>query len=548
MKPISSLTGGILYDRFLKVRANFYDKIDEHIHAATYDPVERDEAYAEPEFTGKFMDICAYYYGREGDERALRKGMAVVESIKKNIREDGYLGMLAAGNELRKFSVWNHAFTLYGLTRMYDVTGDPAIKALVVRAADWVYNAYAGENPPDILEASNKGSQNITCFYAMLRAYEVTGDRKYMDFVGKMLAYCEGTDMNLLSFESILSLRSRKGIEMLVVYLGVLKYGLLTGNEQAIQAAKRYFDEVAATQIRNTGNGTIREDWTENGAAARLMPTEEKPNETCVAVGIVELAIALFHVFPEARYLDVIEKTVFNHMCGSLEKSGSDLAYYQGNYGKKIYRTDGGAYQCCRYRGFTLFSYLHEMLYYFEGDTLIPLIYATSEFSRDGVTCKQTTDFPASGDITLKIETDRPITLRLRVPVWCETYSLTVDGEEIALAPDGQYLTVSLAAGAHTVSLSLAETLTVRHHEIDGKPYLSAEYGPLLLAQDTHFGGALWQPLAADAPFERVDPNGEAIVKFTSPDMTLVDFASAGGSDPEKDTYTVFIPEKGCRI
>ncbi len=59
MKHFSSLTGGILQDRFQKIRANFYDEIDENVHAATYDRVERDLAYAEPEFTGKFMDICA---------------------------------------------------------------------------------------------------------------------------------------------------------------------------------------------------------------------------------------------------------------------------------------------------------------------------------------------------------------------------------------------------------------------------------------------------------------------------------------------------------
>ena len=544
MKQNSSLVGGVLYDRFLKVRANFYDKIDEAVHAATYDRVARDEAYAEPEFTGKFMDICAYYYGREGDERALRKGMAVVESIKQGIREDGYLGMLGAGNELRKFSVWNHAFTLYGLTRMYDVTGDPAIRALIVRAADWVYNSYAGENPPDILEASNKGSQNITCFFAMLRAYEVTGDRKYIDFVGKMLDYCEGTDMNLLSFESILSLRSRKGIEMIVVYLGILKYGLLTGNERAVNAARRYFDEIARTQIRNTGNGTVREDWTENGNAARLMPTEEKPNETCVAVGIVELAISLFYTFPEASYLDVIEKTLFNHMCGSLERSGSDLAYYQGNYGKKIYRTDGGAYQCCRYRGFTLFSYLNDMLYYFEGDTLIPILYASSSFAAEGVTCRQETDFPASGEITLHITNERPLTLRLRVPVWCENHKITLNGAVCCAPIEAQYLTLSLSAGTHTVHLSLEERTRVRRHEIDGKPYLSFTHGPLLMAQDTHFGGDLWQALSADTPFVKVAPSGEAIVKLTAGDRTLVDFASAGGNDPDRDAYTVFIPEK----
>ena len=534
----SKLTSGIIFDRFSKVRANFYDKIDENIHAATYSG-EHELKYAEPEFTGKFMDICARYYEREGDERALRKGMAVVDSIEKNIRADGYLGMLGEGNELKMFSVWNQSFTLYGLTRMYDATGDQRIKKLVVSAADWIYNTFTGEGHPDILDATNKGSQHISCLYPMLRAYEVTGDKKYLSFVGGVIDYCETTDMNLLSFDSILTLRSQKGIEMIVVYLAVLKYGLITGNEKAVKAAERYFEEVRTTQIRNTGNGTIYESWTENGNAPRLMPTEEKPNETCVAVGIIELALALFHVFPEAKYLDVIEKTLFNHMCGSLEKSGSDLAYYQGNYGRKIYRTAGGAYQCCRYRGFTLFSYLNDMLCYYDGETLIPMIYTSCVFEAEGVKCVQTTDYPRSETVNFAISSKRPIKIKLRVPKWCEGYKLNLDAE----LEDG-YLTAQLPAGESNIKLTLEEKVKINSHEIDGNPYLSVTYGPFLMAHDTHFGGELWQALSYDTEFARTEAKDEAMVRLEGDGMTLVDFASAGGNDPENDTYTVFVPKK----
>ena len=537
-KAFSWLTGGVLFDRFSKVRDNFYEKIDENIHADTYRG-EHDLKYAEPEFTGKFMDICARYYEREGDERALRKGMAVVNSIKENIRDDGYLGMLGEGNELKMFSVWNQSFTLYGLTRMYEATNDESVKALVIKAADWVYNTFTCEGHPDILDATNKGSQHISCLYPMLKAYEVTGDVKYLDFVGCVIDYCETTDMNLLSFDDILALRSQKGIEMIVVYLAVLKYGLITENRKAVKAAERYFEQIRTTQIRNTGNGTIYESWRENGNAARLMPTEEKPNETCVAVGIIELATALFHVFPEAKYLDVIEKTLFNHMCGSLEKSGSDLAYYQGNYGRKIYRTAGGMYQCCRYRGFTLFSYLNDMIYYYDGETLIPMVYTSSQFNCDGVRCVQTTDYPKSGEIRLSVKAEHSIKLKLRVPEWCDSYKISVDAE----LEDG-YLAVELPAGESEILLTLEEKVVVNSHEIDSKSYLSVNYGPLLMAHDTHFGGELWQELSADAKFELAEGGELSMIKLKSDEMTLVDFASAGGNDPENDTYTVFVPKK----
>lgn len=543
MSRYCSLTGGVLLDKYEKVRKNFYEKIDEKIHALTY-VGEQNLYYAEPEFTGKFMDICAHFYERDGDARALEKGMTVVNSIAENIRADGYIGMLGKGNELKVFSVWNQSFTLYGLTRMYAVMQSPEIKSLIVKAADWIFNVFSGENPPDILEAANKGSENITCFFAMLCAYEATGDKKYLDFVGRIIEYCEKTDMNLLSFDSILALRSQKGIEMIVVYLGVLKYGILAKNPKAINSARRYFEEIRLTQIRNTGNGTIRESWTENGNAPRLMPTEEKPNETCVAVGIVELALSLFNLFPEAKYLDTIEKTLFNHLCGSLEKAGSDLAYYQGNWGRKIYRTAGGAYQCCRYRGFTLFSYLNDMLYHFDGGTLIPMIYAPSKFECNGLAVEQITDYPASDKILFGIKTNRTLKVKLRVPEWCENYALSVDGKSVKAICENQYLTVYLYSGEHSVSLWLSEKPIVIEHNIDGKNYLSVSYGPMLMTHDTHFGGELWQSLARDSVFERRDTNGEAIIKLYSKDMTLVDFASAGGNDPENDLYTVFIPEK----
>lgn len=535
-KAFSWLRDGVLFDRFSKVRENFYEKIDENIHADTYRG-EHDLKYAEPEFTGKFMDICARYYEREGDRRALDKGMAVVNSIKENIRDDGYLGMLGEGNELQMFSVWNQSFTLYGLTRMFEATGDGDIKSLVIKAADWVYNTFTGEGHPDILNATNKGSQHISCLYPMLKAYEITHDVKYLEFVGGVIDYCETTDMNLLSFDDILTLRSQKGIEMIVVYLAVLKYGLLTGNSKAVKAAERYFEQIRTTQIRNTGNGTIYESWRENGNAPRLMPTEEKPNETCVAVGIVELAAALFHVFPEAKYLDVMEKTLFNHMCGSLEKSGSDLAYYQGNYGRKIYRTAGGMYQCCRYRGFTLFSYLNDLLYYYDGETLIPMVYTSSEFNCDGVKCVQTTDYPKSGEIKLSVTAEHPLKLKLRVPEWCGSYTLSAKAEL-----ENRYLTVELPAGDSEITLVLEEKVVINSHEIDGKPYLSVNYGPLLMAHDTHFGGDMWQELSADAQFKLADGGELSMIKLESDEMTLVDFASAGRNDPENDTYTVFVP------
>ncbi len=537
------LQPGVLLDCFQKVRANYYECIDAEVHAATYAPLVRPLSYAEPEFTGKYMDLCATLYEEEQDERALANGMKVLESIARNMRGDGYIGCLPAGNELCQFSVWNQAFTLYGLTRMYEATGKKEALELAVRAADWICETFADPSHPEILDAGNAGSQHISCLYALGRIYRLTRNDRYAQFIRKILDHCETTSMNLLSFADILKLMSVKGIEMLVIYLGVLQYGQLCGEATAIEAAQRYWQQVWETQIRNTGNGTLGELWRPCGNQPALLATEERPNETCVAVGWMELSLALFYHQQRACYLDAIEKTLFNHLIGSLKPDGADLAYYQGNYGHKNFRTDEGWYQCCRYRGFTMFTNLPRIMMYDDGQTLIPMVYGSCEYRTEHVTVRQETNYPANGAVHMKADSDAERLMKLRIPAWCRSWSLRVNDQPVFAKAEEGFVLISLPTGHTDILLILDMVLSSEEHEINEKPCLSFHYGPLLLAQDTRFGQLLWTPADASAPLSLADPIPRALVHALCGNVHLVDFASAGSHQPGQDQYTVFIPK-----
>ena len=537
------LNGGILEDCFLKIRRNFYELIDEQVHKKVYYG-EHDLMYAEPEFTGKYLDICARYYEVERDERALKKALTVIDGIEENIREDGHITSYPPGNETNAFGIWNHFFTLYGLSRVAEVMGDERALRLAERAADFLVNLFMRDDAPELFSEFNQGAQHIPCLYSMVRMYTLTGKKSYLDFVEHVLSYCEETDMNLLSFKDILALRSKKGIEMLVVYLGVLAYGVVAGRPEAIDAARRYWVGIRDTQIRNTGNGTVVEFWTENGNAHRFMPTEEKPNETCVAVGWCELSLMLFYHSPRAEYIDELEKSIFNHMIGSLDKSGEDFAYYQGNYGKKIFRKGDGFYQCCRYRGYTLFSYLPSFTVYDDGATLIPILYAPCSYEKDGLSFKEITEYPKAGKVHFEIKNDRgACRMLLRIPKWCSGCTVMQNGVMLTTVSKDGFISLQIPEGESTVTLMLDMRLEVERVVIDDKKYLSYHYGPLLLALDTHFGGTLESRLSASDVLKPVKDDG-ALVHFTSGDVHLVDFASAGKNDPDGDLYTVYIAEK----
>ena len=540
----ASLDGGILADCFRKTRRNFYDVIDAEVHKQVYYG-EHHLMYAEPEFTGKYLDICAHYYEMEKDERALEKAFTVIDGIEANIRADGHITAYPAGNEVKTFGIWNHFFTLYGLSRVAEVSGDKRAMELSIRAADFIANLFLQDNPPELFSELNNGSEHIACLYSMARMYKMTGKKLYLDFILHVISYCEKTDMNLITFDDILKLRSRKGIEMLVVYLGILTYGMITSDQSAIDAARRYWLGIRDTQIRNTGNGTICEIWTEGGNAHRFMPTEEKPNETCVAVGWSELSLMLLFHSPRAEYCDELEKTVYNHMIGSFDKSGEDFAYYQGNYGRKIFRKPDGIYQCCRYRGYTLFSYLPSFMFYDDGASVIPVLYAEASYEKDGFALKEITDYPKAGAVRFEIKNNRgECKLLLRVPKWCESYTLTQNGKALSLdKEENGFLAVTVPMGDSTVELDLSMKVVGERVTIDEKSYLTYHYGPLLLTLDTHFGGTLDNTLSLGDSLTRVEDGG-ALVHFVSGNTHIVDFGSAGRNDPENDVYTVYIKEK----
>jgi len=130
----------------------------------------------------------------------------------------------------------------------------------------------------------------------------------------------------------------------------------------------------------------------------------------------------MFYKEQSTKYLDAIEKSLLNHVLGSLSDDGTDFAYYQPNYGRKIIATSEDMYKCCRYRGFTLFAYLQDMLYYSDESYIIPMIYQTSEYEDDYVKIIQKTDYPFDTNIHFDIKTKKNCNkkLKLRIPNWCK--------------------------------------------------------------------------------------------------------------------------------
>lgn len=557
--PTVELTGGPLLRTREGCRRAFYELIDPMARAKALDIRDRQDfidmegkhllaSNAEPEFTGHYLDLCARYLELDHDERVRRKAEVVLDAVARNTSKDGYLGGMSAGRETDSFGIWSHAHMVYGLSRWAAVSSDARAKAFARRAADWLETTlgrFASAALIDPKTVGNDGSQHLVSIYALVVASEALDEPRYLERVRAILRSLDSTAMNLLSFDDILDLQSKKGIEMIGAFRGMLACGCRCGEQKMIASAERAWNGIAAGQIRNTGNGTLRERFCAGGNAPAILPTAKRPNENCVACGWLRFSAELNAVCPRAAIGDEIERSLYNHLLGSVADDGSDFAYYQGNCGNKVFGINFG-YECCRYRGFAVFAHLEEMLFRDDGAVVSPTIYAPMRHrAADGFELELCTEYPADGVIRLTAKGgQKGRTIRLRIPSWCESPRLT----GVKAKRNGRLFGVDVSAG-ETKAFTLELPMRLREEEvtIDGRKYLSYSWGPLVLTRDSHDGP--FDPIPAGLTFAKVESNGVAIVRFVAKTpqgdaVTLVDFASAGRRGPGKDTYEVFMEKK----
>lgn len=539
------LTDGILAEDYRKVIHTLVHTINPEDHVRSF-MGKYDENicnFAEPEFSGKYLDLCCKIYERYQDEKALENAQKVVNSILEYMDQDGYIGCLIKGHEFHAFGVWNQMFTIMGLLSFYRATGREEALEAGERCASYIMDHFIDKGV-DIFDCLNDGTEHSSILWVLSDLYQLTGKEKYKKYMLYIIDRFRNSDLNFLDFEDIFELRSQKGIEIMIILMGILKYAELCDDRQAVKSVEKYWQQVRDTQIRNTGNGTINEFWSRNGNSAAMLGKEQKPNETCVAVGWIELSLHLFKITKEAKYLNVIDKTLYNHILASISENGDDFAYYQPNYGEKVRTTGRGLYKCCRYRGFTLFTCMPQMLCCADEKAIIPILYTNAEFETDGMKIIEKTDYPFDKEVKFCISSEKIMDkqLKLRVPEHYLVKELAVNDCLISLEITDGYVVINLTGMKNCeVKMDLEPEFVIETGVIDEKNVMALSFGQVLLALKDENGEI---SVSKDQmKLERVENPENAYLEFHGIGMKegcetkieFTDYASADG-------YRVWIP------
>jgi DUF1680 family protein len=206
------------------------------------------------------------------------------------------------------------------------------------------------------------------------------------------------------------------------------------GDDALLAACERLWDDLTLRRMYITGGigpSASNEGFTE----PYDLPDETAYAETCAAVGLVFWAHRMLQFEGNGRYADVMERALYNGAISGVSLDGQRFFYVNPLASRGRHHRQGWFdCACCPPNIARLIASLGEYAYS-EGDRDAWVhLYAEGQaelyLGGNAVTLRQETRYPWDGVVKITVEPAeaQAFALRLRIPGWCENWTLAVNG------------------------------------------------------------------------------------------------------------------------
>ena len=285
---------------------------------------------------------------------------------------------------------------------------------------------------------------------ALVKLFEVTGEKKYLDFAGWLLdqrGYGYGSYGDDRTWPGIyyqdevpvrdLSRISGHAVRAMYLYCGMADVAAYTGDTGLIDALDRLWDHVVNRNMYITGgigqsarNEGITEDYD--------LPNLTAYCETCASVGMVLWNWRMNQLSGDAKYADVMERAMYNGALAGISLPGDRFFYVNpleslGDHHRQAWY--GCA--CCPSQICRFLPSIGNYIYGVADDALWVNLYmgntARLKMSGKDVTVTQETQYPWEGNVRVKLGMKGTVKgrIHLRIPAWCKLYVLSVNGKVV---------------------------------------------------------------------------------------------------------------------
>jgi DUF1680 family protein len=447
------------------------------------------------EHVGKWLHAATLAWVYTGDSALRAKLDLVAAELCKCQLEDGYLGTYLDKDRWTEWDVWAHKYNLIGLIAYMRYTGDLAPLPTCRRMADLLCQTFGDEpGKRDIIKAGHHvGLAPTSVLEPMVLLYRLTGEQRYLEFCKYLVRAWEQPDgpkvvSTLLTAKRVDKVGNGKAYEMLSCLNGALEYYRTVGDPQILRACLNAWQDIAEKRLYITGTASYGELF--HGDFD--LPNVNNVGETCVTVTWLQFNAQLLRLTGEARFAEQLERVVLNQLFGAQQCDGSAWGYYVQMEGKKPYSStlDG---HCCLSSGPRGVALIPTFAITTDGEGVVVNLYDAGIAKlklHDQTAVKVAIDTLYPGDekiwVALEPAAAATFTLKLRVPLWCQSATVQVNGKKVKAETgrDG-YLAIKRRWSKSDVvmlQLKLEPRVIVGDHKNAGK--IAVLYGPLVLAAD----------------------------------------------------------------
>ncbi|HJV77377.1 MAG TPA: beta-L-arabinofuranosidase domain-containing protein [Paludibacter sp.] len=398
----------------------------------------------------KIIEGASYSLAVKYDKKLDAYLDSVINLIRAAQEPDGYLTTCVTNNCTRLSGWWGSArwerinsHELYNCGHLYEAavahyqaTGKKTLLNVAIKNADLVCKTFG----PDKGQIHRPSGHPIIEM-ALCKLYKVTGNKKYLDmakyFVEETGRGTDGHRLNeysqdhkpILKQDEIVGHAVRAGY----LYSGVADVASLTNDTAYFHALTRIWDNMAGKKLFITGGIGSRAQGEGFG------PNYELNNhtaycETCAAIANVYWNQRMFLATGDAKYIDVLERALYNGVISGVSLSGNKFFY--DNPLESMGQHERQAWfgcACCPGNITRFMASVPTYMYASRDNDIFVNLYIQStgkvKTDKNEVALSQATQYPWDGKIkiTVKPLKNQKFAINLRIPGWAENEPVPTD-------------------------------------------------------------------------------------------------------------------------
>lgn len=428
----------------------------------------------------KALEAIAYSLKNRPNPEIERRADGWIDKIAAAQQLDGYLNTFYTLGDMSKrwtdmsmHEDYNGGHLIEAAIAYYDATGKRKLLDVAIRFADH-FDSLFGPGKRHWVT----GHQELEL--ALVKLFRVTGEKKYLKLADWLLEerghkYAFGytwSDWKDTAYaQDVIPVKQQSeitghAVRAMYLYTGAADVAAQTNDMDYMAAMRRVWEDVVYRNMYITG-GIGSSGRNEGFSVDYDLPNENAYCETCASVGMVFWNQRMNLLTGESKYVDVLERSLYNGASDGLSLSGDRFFY--GNplaSDGQHYRREWFGTACCPANIARLIASLGDYIYAKSPDGIWVNLFVGSEthvaLSGKKVTIRQVTNYPWGGDVEVRIDPEKKsnFKLRIRIPGWAQnvpapgdTYqflnpsvvsvSLMVNGKEASYEMENGYAVIS---------------------------------------------------------------------------------------------------------